>query len=354
MVRNPRRRDSKSVIALALVALLFGALPLGTTNVLAQDAGRFSVSRERGSAEAPLPVRNDVARGGEELLILRHQKLVKGSHHAFYRASRDGVWPWFEKIGTRIVGQWQVIHPDGEGGNEEHDEGYRLARYRSYEHWVETRQGQNLGGNGPDLQKSRASLRERSQFLLGSDAAYFLEGHMAPGGPYYLPGLGESYEPADRDSKSDAADAPRPVRNSSALAGVEIVAMRFWKIKKGTFDEFFEASVQGVWPYFEKIGARVIGQWKVVHPPASESEESPDYDEVIMMTRYASYDHWKATRRGVELGGNGPDYEAMREAIALRRSLSLETSVIFLQGNMYHSPPVYLPGLGESYRRAED
>ncbi|MYF94576.1 MAG: hypothetical protein F4210_03515, partial [Holophagales bacterium] len=80
--------------------------------------------------EPPRPVRNDIARAGEEFLVLRHQKLQKGTHERFFELSRDGVWPIFEKIGSRVVGQWQVVHPDG-GGSADFDEGYRLARYRS-------------------------------------------------------------------------------------------------------------------------------------------------------------------------------------------------------------------------------
>ena len=68
-----------------------------------------------------------------------------------------------------------------------------------------------------------------------------------------------------------------------------------------------------------------------------------------MMTRYASYEHWQATRQSADLGGDGPDYARLQEALALRRSLSLETSVRFLQGYMYHSPPKYLPGLDEKW-----
>ncbi len=34
----------------------------------------------------------------------------------------------------------------------------------------------------------------------------------------------------------------------------------------------------------------------------------------------------------------------------LRRSITIETSVEFLQGYMYQSPPIYLPGLKERYR----
>lgn len=312
--------------------------------------------------EVAKPVRNNVAVPGKEVLILRHQKLKKGSHEDFYKLSREGVWPWFEKIGTRVVGQWKVTHPDGSEDSEEYDEGWRLARYASYDHWAATRQGDNLGGNGPDFQKNGEALQARREHLLGSDGAYFLQGSMAPGTPYYLPGTDEKYtqtanaqDSASHDPGSaglldeDSDVGPIPVRNDVAQAGREVVTIRYWKIKKGYFADFYKASEEGVWPYFEKIGARVIGQWQVIHPEADTREESAEYDEVILMTRYASYAHWQATRQPATLGGNGPDYDKMREAIAFRRTLSLETKLTFMEGYMYHSPPKFTPGLKEQY-----
>lgn len=327
----------------SLMVLIPAALLTLSSETLAQESTIMD--------DAPRPVRNDVARSrGKEFLVLRHQKLQKGSHQRFYEISRAGVWPWFEKIGTRITGQWQVIHPEG-GGSNEYDEGYRLARYASYEHWKDTRTGETMGGNGPDSEKNREALRSRGEYLLGSARVYYLEGDMAPGGPYYLPGLDEGYEVVQESITSEASSDERlPVRNDVAQPGGEIVALRYWKIEKGAFDQFHDASVGGVWPYFEKIGARIIGQWKVVYPEEGDSEESTDFDEVVMLTRYAGYAHWKATRQSSELGGNGPDYDKLVEALQLRRSLTLETSVEFLQGYMYQSPPKYMPGLEEQYR----
>lgn len=80
--------------------------------------------------EPPRPVRNDVPRFGTEVLVLRHQQFLKGGHEAYFRLSREGVSPWFEKIGSHIAGQWQVIHPDGSAADSEYDHGYRLVRVR--------------------------------------------------------------------------------------------------------------------------------------------------------------------------------------------------------------------------------
>lgn len=136
-----------------------------------------------------------------------------------------------------------------------------------------------------------------------------------------------------------------------------IVTKRYFKIKKGTFPEVLKVSQEGVWPFFEKIGSRVIGMWQVIHPDESTSEASPDYDEVILMTQYASVEHWKASRKMAEMaemGGNGPDWVKAREAIARRRELTIETSLQFLQGSTWHNPPYYMPGLGETYTESDE
>ncbi len=145
-------------------------------------------------------------------------------------------------------------------------------------------------------------------------------------------------------------DAKRPVRNDVARPRAEVAALRHWKIHKGSYPEFRRASEEAIWPFFEKLGARIVGMWKVVPPPGEA--EPPDFDEVYLLTRYASIGHWKATRDMARLGGNGPDFEKCRKAVLLRQSLSLETSVRFLEGALTEGGPYYLPGLDESYVEA--
>ncbi len=135
-----------------------------------------------------------------------------------------------------------------------------------------------------------------------------------------------------------------PVLNDIAKPGEPIVTLRYFKIRKGTFPEFLKASQTGVWPYFEKIGARVIGMWQVVGD-ADGARDGADYDEVYLMTEYASRAHWAATRQPWALGGNGPDFDALMEALQYRNSVTLETSVIMLQGDTGPKGPYFLPGL---------
>jgi hypothetical protein len=149
------------------------------------------------------------------------------------------------------------------------------------------------------------------------------------------------------------ADRPRPVRNDVAQPGEEIVTLRYFKIKKGSFDEFLKVSVEGVWPYFEKLGSRVIGMWKVITPSGVEGApaENKDYDEVYLSTRYASIEHWKASRDGTQHGGNGPDWVKCKAALDRRNVLTLSTNVIFLKGAMAPGGPYFMPGLDESYEK---
>lgn len=139
-----------------------------------------------------------------------------------------------------------------------------------------------------------------------------------------------------------------PVRNLSPQAGQEITTIRYWKIRKGGFPQFLEASQTGIWPFFEKIGARIVGMWKVIPAPGA-AEASPDYDEVYLTTRYASLEHWAATRDAASLGGDGPDYAALQAALAIRQSLTIETKVTFLQGVVGPLPPLFMPGTGEKF-----
>lgn len=145
---------------------------------------------------------------------------------------------------------------------------------------------------------------------------------------------------------------PHPVRNDTAVINDEIVTIRYSRIKKGTFSLWLKVSQEGVWPYFEKLGVRVVGAWQVVTPEniPGASTAATDYDEVYLMTRYANFEHWKATRDPVKLGGNGPAYDKCVQALKTRESISFESTVKFLKGSMAPNGPYFMPGLNENYQ----
>lgn len=354
-------RDASGRAACVLVGMLIAGAaqaPFGKP--------AFATSTQATRDSRPWPVRNDRPRLGRELLVLRHHQLRKGGHEEFYRLSAENVWPFFERNGGRIVGQWRIA-PASDDETRSVDDVYRLVRYAGFDHWQATRSVRSsdaaatgggggdvgLGGNGPAQSRSLAGYTDRSGLEVGSKGAYFLEGEFAPGGPYFMPGLNESYELVETGTRPAASDRRIPVRLDVAQPSNEIVEVRYQRITKGSYEQFVEATRTAVWPWEEKLGARPIGQWLVVHPPAQgRTKADTGYDEIITMTRYSSRAHRQAMGVDVAvfMGGNGPDYEAWRSALEGQRALTLSTTLEIAAGFMYNSPPKFLPGIPERYR----
>jgi|SRR5712664_1234087 len=198
--------------------------------------GQIVFAQERPN---PKPVRNDVAKQGEELFVLRNHRLRTGGHERFYRSSRDDVWPYFERTGPRIVGQWKVVQSDAAAPADAEDV-YRLVRYASFEHWQATRLRGAIGGDGPASDKDQKGRLERAGLELGSKGAYFLQGQMAPGGPYFMPALREKYELVQSGRLPSAAEPAIPVRMDVAQPGDELVLVRYHRIQKGAFARFID------------------------------------------------------------------------------------------------------------------
>ena len=80
-------------------AVLLGTLV--TAVILTAAAGSQAQApsmQAAGAGAKPIAVRNQTPQAGREVLILRHQQLKKGAHDDYYRASRAGVWPWYETV----------------------------------------------------------------------------------------------------------------------------------------------------------------------------------------------------------------------------------------------------------------
>jgi hypothetical protein len=104
-------------------------------------------------------------------------------------------------------------------------------------------------------------------------------------------------------------------------------------------------------PALNKMGIRGLGIWQLIYPEPATSEEHDDYDEVMMIQRYASYEHWQACKNPMRIIGNGPDFKTLEEASSQRESLIQDKWHRFLQGELYRSPPTYIPPLSENYKK---
>jgi hypothetical protein len=246
-----------------------------------------------------------------------------------------------------------VVHPEGDRPRD-YDESYRLARYASYAHWQDTRRPSGMMGDGPLAALGAEGGEIRRRYLMDSDGAYFLVGSMAPDVPLYFPALDEQYELAE--DAAPAVHEVRPVRYDIPIPGDPIITLEYNRIPKGTFLRFLTLSRDGMWPLMSKMGARVIGQWRIVHPPepARSITQSGDFDEVLTMTRFASHQHCEAAREPAELIGDGPDCQSFKAALAERLHLVSAGLTRFLSGDLYGSPPTYIPPLAEHYRQVRD
>ncbi len=99
-----------------------------------------------------------------------------------------------------------------------------------------------------------------------------------------------------------------------------VVVQRSFTIERGTLADFERLSRDGIWPYMEARGCRILGLFTNLHGGPS--------DEVVLLTAYDSMAHWENTR--LELAppaGSSPElqelqkraFEANRERIKLTK-----------------------------------
>ena len=43
--------------------------------------------------------------------MMRHAFIEEGEYAFWERESRQKVWPWFQRLGARMIGDFQVIYP---------------------------------------------------------------------------------------------------------------------------------------------------------------------------------------------------------------------------------------------------
>ena len=97
-----------------------------------------------------------------------------------------------------------------------------------------------------------------------------------------------------------------------------VVVQRSFIIERGAHREFERLWREGIWPYFEARGCKIVGYFTNVHGGAT--------NEVITNTAYASLAHWEATRDDAPLPDDASEkvralYPGYQAAAKARRDL---------------------------------
>jgi len=100
-----------------------------------------------------------------------------------------------------------------------------------------------------------------------------------------------------------------------------IVIERSFTIERGALREFERLSREGIWPYMEARGCKILGLFTIAHGGPS--------DEVILLTAYDSFAHWEATRLDLEppAGSSSDVVELARKAQEASRERNKLTRV---------------------------
>jgi hypothetical protein len=149
--------------------------------------------------------------------------------------------------------------------------------------------------------------------------------------------------------RTPATGASLQSAGSPAVAATdEILVLRYFKIRKGSFPEIARLTAS-IAAYFDRAGARSLGFWQVRYPvlPGQTARETAEFDEMYLLNRYVSVEHWQASRIGEieRIAGTGPDFIAARDSLAKRQSLTLETRITVLQGGIDQGRPYFYPRL---------
>jgi hypothetical protein len=107
-----------------------------------------------------------------------------------------------------------------------------------------------------------------------------------------------------------------------------IVVQRSFIIERGSLAEFERLSREGIWPYLEARGCKIVGFFTNLHGGAS--------NEVVLHTAYASMAHWESTREDAPLPEAASDearalHGAYVGALRERRKLTVVSSTRVFQ-----------------------
>ena len=113
----------------------------------------------------------------------------------------------------------------------------------------------------------------------------------------------------------------RPL-TSAAPAEPGVYAHRWFWIQPQDQDEFVRVSDEGVWPFFEADGCRIIGLWRSMEPgPLAK---------LLLITRYRDVTHWERTRPQAPEPPPGADdrlYALSRDAVRRRAEMTQRSIV---------------------------
>lgn len=101
-----------------------------------------------------------------------------------------------------------------------------------------------------------------------------------------------------------------------------VYAHRWFWLQAQDWDEFQRLSEDGVWPYFESDGCRIIGLWRSTDPEP--------LCKTLLITRYPSVAHWERTRLQSSEpppGANEAFYHRAQEAGRRRAELTQRSIV---------------------------
>ena len=85
-----------------------------------------------------------------------------------------------------------------------------------------------------------------------------------------------------------------------------VVVERTFTVERGSVREFERLSREGIWPYMEARGCKILGLYTVMHGGPT--------DEVILYTAYDSMAHWESTRLNLEPPGDDVKLKDLQKA----------------------------------------
>ena len=101
-----------------------------------------------------------------------------------------------------------------------------------------------------------------------------------------------------------------------------VYAHRWFWLQPQDWTEFVRLSEEGIWPYFESDGCRIIGLWRSMEPgPLAKA---------LLITRYPSVAHWERTRLQSDEVPSGADerlYRAAQDAGRHRAQMTVRSIV---------------------------